>query len=101
MSQLESADTIEAKVGTERRPLLHVARAVSSEQSVYILHSKACVARGIDLRACEYSEALDRGIDLDAWEGFEDVPVVVKISDEYFDLEPLRVVAPQTDAGGS
>lgn len=84
---------IEAKVGAKRHPTNHLGRAVSAEQRVYILHSKECVARGIDLRKCEYSIALDTGIELLIWADFQDVPVVLGISDEYDDLEPLSVVA--------
>lgn len=97
MTRLESADKIEAKVGAKRHPTEHRGRAVSVTQRVYILHSQECVARGIDLRKCEYSEALDLGIDLAVWGDFQDVPVVLGIDAEYGDLEPLRVVA---GAGG-
>lgn len=97
MSRLESADTIEAKVGAKRHPTEHLGRAVSATQRVYILHSQKCLARGIDLRECEYSQALDYGIELIVWAEFQDVPVVLGIDAEYGDLEPLRVVA---EAGG-
>lgn len=93
MSRLEAADKIETKVGAKRHPTNHLGRAVSAEQRVYILHSQECVARGIDLRKCEYSIALDTGIELLIWADFQDVPVVLGISDEYDDLEPLSVVA--------
>lgn len=88
MSRLESADTIEAKVGAQRHETAHLARAVSVTKRVYVLHSKECVARGIDLRECEFSYALDLGVDLGVWAEFQDRPVFVTISDEYCDLEP-------------
>jgi len=88
MSRLESAETIEATVGAQRHATLHLAHAVSAKERVYILHSKECLDRGTDLRDCEFSEALDLGIDLGVWSEFQDRPVVVSISEEYFDLEP-------------
>lgn len=78
MSELVDADEIEGIVGVERHPTNHYARAVSSEQTVYILHSQQCVDRGQDLRDCMYSLALDRGIDPDEW--VEDEPLRVMVS---------------------
>lgn len=95
MSRLEPADTIEAKVGAKRHPTDHLGRAVSAIERVYVLHSQECVARGIDLRDCEYSIALDLGIDMGIWEAFQDVPVVVAIDPEYEDLAPVRIVEPE------
>lgn len=60
MTELVDPDQIESIVGARRHVLVHLARAVSAEQTAYILHSHACRARGIDLRSCEYSIALDR-----------------------------------------
>lgn len=57
----------------------HLARAVSAEQIVYILHSHKCKDSGIDLRECPYSIALDQGINLDYWRDREDQAVVVAI----------------------
>ncbi len=93
MSQIEPADTIERIVGARRHATEHRARAVSLTKRVYVLHPEECVARGIDLRNCEYSEALDLGIDLGVWEQFQDEAVIVGISEEWDDLEPLSVVA--------
>lgn len=92
MSKLEPADQIEATVGAKRHPTAHIARAVSSEQRVYVLHSAECVARGIDLRKCVFSTALDHGIDMGAWEQFQNVPVVVRVDEEFDDLVPSAVV---------
>lgn len=89
MSRLESADEIEAIVGANRHATDHLGRAVSAEQRVYVLHSDECRARGIDLRDCEYSIALDRGIDLSIWGDFEDRPVTLAIDAEEGDLLPL------------
>lgn len=77
MSRLEPADRIEGIVGASRHPDHHIARAVSAEQRVYILHAKGCLQSGRDLRLCPYSLALDAGIDPDSWP--EDEAVVVAI----------------------
>lgn len=81
MSDLVPADQIEAIVGTIRHPTRHYARAVSAEQTVYILHSHECLASGRDLRECEYSLALDEGIDEFHWADYEDVAVIVTVRD--------------------
>ena len=77
MSDLVNAEEIEQIVGAKRHPTRHIGRADSGEETVYILHSMRCKARGIDLRECSYSRALDMGIDLDVWDGWEDKPVVL------------------------
>lgn len=77
MSNLVNPDDIEQIVGAKRHSHQHLGRAVSSEQTIYILHSGKCKDSGIDLRACEWSLALDRGIDLEDWNGYEDRPVVL------------------------
>jgi hypothetical protein len=77
MSRLEPSDRIEGIVGASRDPDRHIARAVSAEQRVYILHSKGCLQSGRDLRLCPYSLALDAGIDPLSW--VEDEAVVVAI----------------------
>lgn len=79
MSDLVPADVIETIVGAKRHHALHLARAVSDEQTVYILHSAECLNSVPNLRECPYSIALDRGIDVDDWEGLEDRPIVVVI----------------------
>lgn len=89
MSKREPAALIESTVGASRHPTDHIGRAESSRQTVYVLHSRQCVDSTPDLRDCEYSLALDDGIDADAWEGFEDRPVVLRINPEWGDLEPI------------
>lgn len=79
MSDLVDANVIEAIVGARRREHDHIARAVSGEQTVYILHSEDCLATGDDLRACAFSWALDQGIDLDTWGPWQDQPVLVEV----------------------
>lgn len=90
MSDLVPAEDIERIVGAKRHEADHYARAVSSEQTVYVLHSKWCRDSGIDLRDCSYSLALDRGIDVQLWSGFEDAPVVLDIA--HGRLKPVAFV---------
>lgn len=100
MTRLESSKTIEKTVGASRHATLHLGRAVSRERRVYILHPAMCVASVADLRTCEYSIALDRGIDVDEWAGAEDRPVILRIDDDAGDLVPVRdyagAVLPET-----
>lgn len=79
MSDLVPADDIERIVGVARHAIQHFARYVNVEQTVYIMHSQKCKDWTPDLRECPYSMALDRGIDVADWVGFEDRPVVVAI----------------------
>jgi hypothetical protein len=77
VSDIVPAEDIVRIVGVPRHRSLHVARAVSREQRVYILHSEECLYSRLDLRLCPFSVALDEGIDLDEWR--EDVPLTVDI----------------------
>lgn len=77
MTERVDSSRIEQIVGIARHPLRHYARAVSGEQTVYILHSLECLDSGIDLRDCAFSHALDWGIEIGRW--VEDVPVQVEI----------------------
>lgn len=79
MSELVPSDEIEGIVGAARHPTRHLGRAVSAEQTVYILHSQECRDSGIDLRECPYSLALDRGIHERDWSEREDRPVILRI----------------------
>ena len=81
MSDLVPAADIERIVGAERRRQQHVGRAISSEQTVYVLHSAVCIASGQDLRDFAFSVALDAGIRPDDWDGREDEPVILGIRD--------------------
>lgn len=96
MSELVNPDQIEEIVGAPRYPISHLGRANSTEQKVYILHSRQCKESGIDLRRCLYSRALDAGIDHDAWEGLEDRPVILAITDR--GLVPTGSVKPPLPA---
>lgn len=77
MSDPVDPSKIEGIVGATRHPTEHIARAVSAEQTVYILHSAECLSYGFDLRGCPFSTALDRGIDVTVW--VEDEPLTVAV----------------------
>lgn len=79
MSNLVNPDDIEQIVGTQRHPTRHYARAVSAEQTIYILHSAECRERYDDLRDCPWSLALDKGIDEYDWSDREDRSVLVQL----------------------
>ena len=89
MSDLVPSENIERIVGTTRDRLAHYGRAVSDEQTVYILHSHECKNSGIDLRDCRFSIALDRGICIEDWDGFEDVAVALSIRSNDRHLIPV------------
>jgi hypothetical protein len=80
MSELVDPGEIERIVGIERHATRHYARAVSSEQVVYILHSQRCKDSDRDLRECLFSVALNNGIDERDWSDLEDQAVRVTIT---------------------
>lgn len=88
MSERVPADQIEQIVGIQRHPTRHYARAVSAEETMYILHSQECRDAYDDLRDCPWSLALDRGIDLAEWDGYEDRPVLVRVRDRRLVPDP-------------
>lgn len=67
MTDLVPRQHIESIVGSPRQGYRHMARAVSAERTVYILHSFECLYTVPDLRDCPYSLALDKGIAEDRW----------------------------------
>ena len=79
MSDLVPKETIETIVGVLRHDTEHFGRAVSAEHTVYVLHSQQCFDQLSDLRDCEFSYALDNGIDPEEWAGMEDEAVVLRI----------------------
>lgn len=89
MTNLVDPSQCESIVGAPRHVTRHLGRAVSSEQTVYILHSHLCKASGKDLRDCNYSHELDRGINEYDWDGWEDKPVVLGFNRT--GLIPVRV----------
>lgn len=84
MSEQVPADQIETIVGVQRDAMEHYGRSVSSERTVYILHSQECKDSTPDLRECPFSVALDRGIeDLIPWAEWRwvlDQPVPLEIA---------------------
>ncbi len=88
------ADDIEQIVGAPRARNLHLGRAVSEDQRVYILHSQQCIDSGRDVRECTFSRAMDNGIDVDYWWlGCEDIAVVLGVRGPH--LVPVRKVSDQ------
>jgi hypothetical protein len=92
VTDLVPTEEIEQLVGAQRLPMAHVGRAVSAEETVYILHSQRCKDAAGDLRTCPFSIALDRGINLTRWRGFMDRPVVLGVSPALGLLVPLYTV---------
>lgn len=90
MTNLVPRAEIEQIVGVVRHATEHVGRAVSVEQTVYILHSQECLDRDIDLRDCPFSLALDKGISGARWSGFQDEPVELWVSAATGRLVPKR-----------
>jgi hypothetical protein len=78
MTEIVPREDIENHVGRQRHPSDHYGRWNTSEGRFYILHSYECVTKGEDLRQCEFSLALDRGIDFEHWH--ENVPVRLSIT---------------------
>ncbi len=92
MTDLVPAEKIETIVGARRDPWYHLARAVSDEQMVYILHSTDCLKESIDLRDCDFSLVLDRGINSALWDSYLDRPVHVTILNGH--LIPVSALEP-------
>jgi hypothetical protein len=88
VSDLVDPARIEEIVGVPRHERIHFGRAVSKEQTVYILHSQRCVNNTPVLRDCIYSLALDKGIDLNHWEKYQDRPVVLRIWNGSLEVSP-------------
>lgn len=89
MTELVPAELIERIVGIRRHATRHYARAVSAQQTVYILHSQVCKDSNADLRDCLFSQALDTGIDEYDWSDMEDQAVRVTITSDR-KLVPVR-----------
>ena len=98
MVDIVPAEKIEQIVGAARHETEHIGRSVSAEAVVYVLHSRECLDsladRTSNLRECKFARAQDYGIDPGVWEDFQDVPVILTISAEWDDLEPVRTVTP-------
>ena len=79
MTNLVSPSRIETIVGVNRHSEAHYGRAVSAEQTFYILHSQRCLDSGVDLRECVFSVALDEGIKSYVWDALQDRPVILGV----------------------
>lgn len=101
MTDTVPTEDIERLVGAKRDANLHQARAVSAEQTVYILHSQKCLDSGIDLRGCRYSLALDNGIRQREWVEDEAVVVEVRGAFDQTRLVPVLGAASGPLNGGS
>lgn len=98
MSELVDPAEIERIVGVLRHPTKHWARAVSEEQTVYILHSQECKDTQDDLRDCQFSIALEAGLEdvWKYWEDLQDTPVAVRIWYGYL-VPPMRKLPRSND----
>lgn len=92
MTDLVPREQIETIVGSPRQHFRHMARAVSQERTVYILHSFECLESGIDLRECDYSVALDRGIDEACWPQDHCVEALITIDGRLVATQMLRAL---------
>lgn len=102
MSEAVDPTEIEGVVGVARHATDHFVRAVSAEQTVYILHSEKCRAMFADLRECPFSVALDRGIEHPTpwgpWSRLQNRPVRVQIVDGFL-MPALAHPAPADPTG--
>lgn len=90
MSELVDPIEIEVIVGVARNHTFHLARAISADHTVYILHSQECKDSGIDLRQCVFSQALDRGIDVALWQRLHCEDRVVALAVMGGELLPVK-----------
>lgn len=67
MTEHVPADQIEGIVGARRHPIDHYGRAVSDEETFYILHSAECLTVFADLKDCPLSVGLNDTFDFDEW----------------------------------
>jgi hypothetical protein len=77
MSERVPPEVIESAVGRERHPTDHYGRARGGV--FYVLHSAECLAAVEDLRKCEFSLAMDNGLEYEHWH--EDGPFKLAIKD--------------------
>ena len=78
MTERVPSDQIEDFVGAKRHPEMHLGRLDSKTGTVYIMHPQWCIDQfGELLPHCWFSHALDCGINLKEWEGYEDKPVIL------------------------
>lgn len=82
MTSLVSPTEIESIVGIRRSKTDHYGRAYANTLEFYILHSQDCVDSINDLRDCEWSLNLDKGVSPKLWREALEKPVVLGCSSE-------------------
>lgn len=70
-------EKIEDIVGVKRADFEHWGIARSKDETVYVLHSQACLDTDRIMYDCIYTVAQERGIDLDRW--VQDKPVQLRV----------------------
>lgn len=88
MTECVTWEQMQEVFGIPRLDHVHVAKAVSDEQVLYILHSQDCLDRTEDLRTCPYAEAQNQGVDEAAWEPYLDKIVVVALMQNWTGPRP-------------
>lgn len=91
MERIVPDEHMEQLVGARRSRELHIAKASSRDQRVYILHPWTCLSDNEDVAGCEFHEMLENGISLDKWQDSLDIPVVIGLDNEapVLRLKPL------------
>jgi hypothetical protein len=79
MTDKVPTEDIEEIVGIKRHPTIHYGKAISDTAVFFILHSQRCFNSTPDLRKCEFSLALDNGVQFPV----EDETLVLGIHVEY------------------
>lgn len=92
ITTLVDVNDIENIVGYRRHPEFHIARAISEEEHIYVLHSKDCHKANDDPTTCPFSVAVDAGIDTDLWQYYYDAPVRVYVDPQDGKLWPVRIM---------
>jgi len=91
----EDVDRVFSSRGVNRHTNVHVAIALSEDQTVYVLHSKKCLERTGGRFDCEFTDALQWGIEVDDW--VEDVPLVCVVNPLSGLLDPVMWVCGSCD----
>lgn len=79
VADLVDPGQIERIVGARRHSIKHLGRVVTADHTTYILHSEHCRSRGLDLRECAFSVAMDDGVDDAEFEGYTDRAIVMGV----------------------
>lgn len=80
LNRIDPGD-IERIVGAPRASRVHIGHAITAESMLYVMHSQECLDSGIVHTDCIYAQALDREINPEAWIGFANQPVVLRVWD--------------------